>query len=95
MAPFLAVLLDDPYSAVRYTAARALRTLPGYADLEYDFVGSPAGWRHAQEEVMARWSGAGATARPELLITAGGGVSRGAADALRRSRDDRPVALSE
>jgi predicted CXXCH cytochrome family protein len=95
MAPFLAVLLDDPYSAVRYTAARSLRTLPGYADLEYDFVGRPAEWRRTQEDVMARWHGAGTAARPELLIAAGGGISRDAADALRHRRDDHPVALSE
>ena len=95
MAPFLAVLLDDPYSAVRYAAARSLRTLPGYGDLEYDFVGPPAGWRRAQEAVMARWRGADMAARPELLIGADGRVDRTAADTLRRRRDDRPVALSE
>ena len=95
MAPFLAVLLDDPYSAVRYTAARSLRTLPGYADFEYDFVGSRRDRRGAQESVMARWRGASASARPELLISAGGKVERSAADQLRHHRDDRPVALSE
>ena len=39
MVPHLGEALGDPYDAVRFIAARSLRSLPGYANLEYDFVG--------------------------------------------------------
>ena len=38
MAPYLSALLLDPYGAVRFIAARSLRTLPAHADLRYDFA---------------------------------------------------------
>lgn len=41
MAPYLALLLTDPYEAVRYIAGRSLRTLPGYEAFPYDFVAAP------------------------------------------------------
>jgi hypothetical protein len=50
IAPFLAQLLDDPYSAVRFVAYRALRALPGFGDLQYDFVGAPDERRQAVRE---------------------------------------------
>jgi hypothetical protein len=42
MAPYLSLLLTDPYDAVRYIAGRSIKTLPGYEKFPYDFVGSPA-----------------------------------------------------
>jgi len=38
---YLAQLLDDPYSAVRFVAYRSLRHLPGFDTLTYDFAGPP------------------------------------------------------
>ena len=37
MVPHLAELLNDPYDAVRYIAYRSLRSLPQFANFEYDF----------------------------------------------------------
>jgi hypothetical protein len=54
MAPFLVELLDDDYSAIRYTAIRSLRTIPGFADLAYDYVGSEESRWAAQREARAR-----------------------------------------
>ena len=42
-APFLLKLLEDPYPAVRYIAARSLKALPNYAKMDYDFLSDPAG----------------------------------------------------
>ena len=42
VAPYLGILLEDPYAAVRYVAYRSLRTLPAHRDLRYDYVGSEA-----------------------------------------------------
>ena len=90
-------MLDDPYSAVRFTAARALRTLPGFASVEYDPVGTPSEWRRAQVDTVRRWriALAPSTARPELLFTAAGAVDAAALRALQGERDDRPVSLRE
>ena len=54
MAPFLVELLDDDYSAIRYTAIRSLRTIPGFADLAYDYVGSDESRWASQREARAR-----------------------------------------
>jgi len=97
MPPYLAGLLDDPYSAVRYNAARALHGLAGYSDLAYDWVGSPAEWQQAQREAIGRWrrSAGAAVSRAELLLPAPGRIDVDAVVALQRERDDRPVMLSE
>ena len=55
MAPLLAQLLDDSYDAVRFSAGRALGTLPGFERLDYDFVAGPRTRRQHQLQVMRRW----------------------------------------
>jgi len=96
--PFLARLLDDPYSAVRYIAARTLRTMPGFTDLRFDFIGPAAERQAAAEEVLRRWTteqagSSGANAR--LLIDANGALNQAAVDRLWRERDDSLSFLSE
>ena len=55
MAPLLAQVLDDSYAAVRFSAGRALGTLPGFERLDYDFVAGPRTRRQHQLQVMRRW----------------------------------------
>jgi predicted CXXCH cytochrome family protein len=96
-APFLAQLLDDPYAAVRFVAARSLRTLPGFVDFAYDFSAGPAERRAAVERAVRLWE-ARPTRRagdPSLLLGADGRVDSIALSALMARRDDRPVAISE
>jgi hypothetical protein len=40
MAPYLAELLGDRYSAVRAVAGESLKSLPGFDDFEFDYVAS-------------------------------------------------------
>ena len=40
MVPYLGELLGDPYDAVRFIAAKSLRTIPGFETLQYDFTGT-------------------------------------------------------
>jgi predicted CXXCH cytochrome family protein len=93
-APFIAELLDDPYAAVRFEADRALRTLPGFADLGYDYVGPRAEWTEARRQTMAMWRESGQHG-DAILLDANGVVDHGAVAALRARRDDRPVFLAE
>ena len=40
IAPHLATLLEDPYDVVRYVAGKSLRTVPGFEELDYDYMAS-------------------------------------------------------
>jgi predicted CXXCH cytochrome family protein len=92
MPPFLAPLLDDPYSAVRLIAERSLRRL-GY-DLEYDFVGPSQERTLAREAVMDRW-------RELLAAKEGASIDPAATldqmviQRLLSDRDDRPITIAE
>jgi predicted CXXCH cytochrome family protein len=97
-AQLLVAALDDPYAAVRFVAARSLRTLPGFADLDYDYVAERSQRLEAQEQARAR---ARQLARPvdpgatELPIDAAGLFPSELLIQLGRSRDPRPVRIAE
>jgi hypothetical protein len=91
-APHLAVLLEDPYSTVRYIAARSLRGLPGFEEFEADFL-APASQRAADAaRVRAQWRPSDEA--PAVLV---GPRGLDEAEQTRRlgRRDDRPVDLKE
>jgi len=92
-APFLALLLDDPYAAVRYNAARALRGLPGFGALDYDYVGAEPARAAARDRVLAARPAPDRTGA--ALLGGADGLDRGAVTALLGRRDDRPVSLAE
>jgi predicted CXXCH cytochrome family protein len=94
LAPYLGQLLVDPYAAVRYIAARSLRSVAGYEDLAYDYVAPSAVRAAARRQALAAWEGAPGP-RPELLIGADGRIDQPAFARLLGSRDDRPVVLQE
>jgi len=96
-APFLAPLLADGYGPVRFVAARSLRTLPGYADLPYDFLGAPADWTNAATAAIARWPGdrPATPVRPHLLLGADGSLDTNQIARLLREQDSRSVSIME
>jgi hypothetical protein len=96
-APFLGLLMDDPYDAVRYIAGRSLRRVPGFERFDYDFVPAPGERPRAAPRVLAAWQARGdhAAGRPELLIDATGRIDQARASALLKTRDMRPVHLLE
>ena len=88
MAPFLVELLDDDYSAIRYTAIRSLRAIPGFADLAYDYVGTEESRWAAQREARALVARAQPAARAELLFDGDGRFARGEFERLAAERDE-------
>jgi predicted CXXCH cytochrome family protein len=92
MAPFLSLLLDDPYAAVRFNAGRSLRSLPGFEDVEYDYLGDSR--RQVAQQVLRRWR-PGDRRDASLLMTPDGTPDSSAIALQRRRRDDRPVSLAE
>lgn len=95
-APILTRLLEDPYSVVRYTAARSLLRQPGFGEFAYDYVAPVAdrsdAVRRAEFILKNQPRKAGS---PETLQTPDG---RTLDDELRRllqQRDDRPMWVLE
>jgi predicted CXXCH cytochrome family protein len=99
IAPYLAQLFDDPYPAVRYIAARSLKRIEGFGELEYDFVGSQPQRQQAQQRVLQQWE----AQRPgrldqtgaSVLIDAEGHLDRERFDELLKRRDNRDIDLQE
>lgn len=97
LAPHLAVLLEDPYAAVRHVAAKSLAELPDFGDLKYDFLAEPDALREASRAAIAKWhqrhgnDESERTADPRLLGPAG----RQRAQQLLRRRNDDPVFINE
>jgi hypothetical protein len=99
MVPYLLEGLRDPYAAVRFISYRSLRSLPGLAQFEYDFVAPPEGRSADAARALAMWQAArGRRDRPtkrELLFNADGSMRTDDVGRLLRQRDHRPVLLRE
>jgi hypothetical protein len=100
MAPLVAVLLDDPYDAVRFMAYRSLRSLGPFQDFDYDFLAAPHERANAIERLLDHWSqAAGAETTPTmgraLLLDVNGDVRRDELVRLLRGRDNQPITLVE
>jgi len=98
MPPHLATLLDDPYDAVRFIAIRSLRTLPGFGDLQFNFVAPSPDRRQAQLRTMTAWdrlkTSAGAMP-PQTLVRADRSLDIESVLRLLKSRNTRRVLLRE
>jgi hypothetical protein len=99
MAPYVALLLNDSYDAVRYIAYRSLKTLPAYENFAFDFVG-PAPERGArQRQALGIWRDArgqqGRRGDATLLFNADGTFIADRIDRLTNQRDNRPVFYRE
>ena len=98
-APFLAVLLEDPYAVVRYIADRSLRQLPGFDDFTYDFLAAPPERAQARLDALQRWRAQSRDAalhgRGELLLDGAGDLDEDALASHLAARNDRPLELKE
>ena len=81
----LSLLLDDPYSAVRFVAYRSLRSLPGFSEFSYDFLAPPAQRKALSEQAYRRASS----------LRSGLSYSRETLDRLIANRDTTPISISE
>jgi hypothetical protein len=99
LAPYLALLLDDPYSAVRYIAQRSLKRLPGYQDFAYDFAGSAEYRSAAPSRALEIWTRAQSSRalrdRPHLFINAQGALRQDEINSLKLQRDNHSMDLQE
>jgi predicted CXXCH cytochrome family protein len=96
--PLLAELLNDPYSAVRYVAHKALVRQPGYRGFEYDFVADEPSRLAKREVALAKWKPptADTPANPAaVLLGANGQRLTNRVQRLIEARDNRPMRLRE
>ena len=98
MVPYLGELLGDPYDAVRFIAARSLRTIPGYETLRYDFTGDRSDRIDAAVDALGAWRNSTRSRErrdPELLFGPDGTLDTAAMRRLFDQRDRRPLFLRE
>jgi hypothetical protein len=102
MAAPLAMLLDDPYDAVRLVAERSLRSLPGFDAFRYDFLAPRDERMRAALAVVAAVEQRRRSSPPgerrtdgSLLLDANGATRLDAINRLGLERDNRPVVLRE
>jgi len=99
MAPYVALLLNDSYDAVRYIAYRSLKTLPTYERFAFDFVGPPTERGASQRRALAMWRDArgqqGRRGDATLLFNADGTFIADRIDRLTNQRNNRRVFYRE
>lgn len=105
-AQVLVEALDDPYAAVRFVALRSLRSFPGFADLDFDFVAPQASRIERQAVARTRAADIARRARATratlertdaaaLPIDADGLIRRDVIARLISERDERPIRIAE
>ena len=96
---FLAELLDDPYSAVRYVAYKALKSYPGFESFGYDYVAHDSLLSEAQSRAIEIWEQLENTFPQKgverVLLNNSGNVHEEQLRALLNKRDDTPIRLRE
>ena len=99
MAPFLARLLDDPYSVIRFVAFRSLRSLPGFADFANAYDAPPAEQAEQVARALEIWkrnrTDASNPGAARLLLDTSNELRTEAVRALLERRDNRPVGSIE
>ena len=98
MAPQLAVLLEDPYDAVRYIANRSLTSLAGYANWSFDFLAPPQDRAEARRQAISLWNRLTDFAKEPnaaVLLDAEGNLQYKQQQQLLKRRSDREVYLRE
>jgi hypothetical protein len=97
MAPYLAQLLTDPYSATRQVAYRSLRTLPGFETFRYDYVAAPPALGGRADEAIERWRRLrrASVAPPAVLVDASGNIDVDLWRRLLAERSQRALTIKE
>jgi hypothetical protein len=96
MAPVLAELLDEPYAAVRYIGVRSLRSLGGFGDFSFDYIGSARERREGKERALSRWKRDANSRRVRALLINGDGTPmREEIARLRSLRVEKNMFLAE
>ena len=98
-APFLAATLEDPYSAVRIVASRAMKKLPGFHDFTFKLDSDETQRTTARQRIVEQWRQQGppptSQSPAQILLDADGNVLREQLEKLREQRDNSPIQIPE
>lgn len=96
---FLPELMRDPYVVTRQVAYKALRTLPGFAEFEFDYLASPEQLQAKAHSAILTWISAARTSLDRhgthLLLDVKGQFDVAAHTRLLKQRDNTPVSIIE
>jgi hypothetical protein len=96
MTPFLTVMVQDPYRAVRYIAHRSLTRQPEANGLcNWDPLAPPAEQFQHTTPILQAWGARKRLAKAALLITEKGEVDLAGIQRLLSKRNERTVVLNE
>jgi predicted CXXCH cytochrome family protein len=96
LPPYLAALMQDPYSAVRFVAGRSLKRISDYANLDFDFTADGETLHRSAERVLETWRKKSHPGdNPSLLLVKDGQLSEPVFSKLLESRNNRVVELNE
>ena len=94
-ARYLIELLDDPYSAVRHIAGKALTRLPGFTHFQYDYTLGQDSYTDARRRALAIWSTLAPPKDSAALWFTKGVVDAEKISVLKSRRDNSPVRVNE
>ena len=100
LTPYLALLMEDSYKAVRYIAARSLKKQAFYKDFPFDFLGEPDGRKRMLQSLTQNWMAQRklnyqGPAKPAVLVKTNGVLDGATFARLKEQRDNRPIGLNE
>tara|TARA_Y100001934_G_scaffold45669_1_gene55299 strand:- start:9550 stop:11508 length:1959 start_codon:yes stop_codon:yes gene_type:complete len=98
IAPHLALLMQDPYDAIRYIAARSLKRLPGFERSSYDFIANAGERESAILDSLSVWQSTVRTNirnHANVLLDAEGNRNIEKLSQLLSTRNNRPISLQE
>ena len=98
VVPFIGFLLHDDYHAVRFIAARSLRSIPGYDNSLYDSLAPKAERDQAAKIIYRQWVSQpenNQTTGPELLISRPGQVMEKQIVDFLKQRDTSVIFIAE
>ena len=98
LPPFLSMLMDDDYDAIRFIAHRSLKQIGGYDDIQYDHVAPSSDRSGSCRRIVNRWERQVKSPRaysPSVLLTAEGKLQRQKIEKLLQQRNQRAVDLDE
>lgn len=97
--PYVAELLADPYAAVRFMAARTLKTSNAQLDSSYKFIGPAKEWELQRKRVIEAWKKTHRKKQPgrgqRLLLDLKGLPIRKEVERLLKLRNNKRIFIAE
>ena len=95
IAPLLAVLFDDPYSAVRFNGFRSLQSLDGFKSQPNLYDSAQEKRSDVRQQIVRQWQQQGSTRQTGNTLVSEDGINQAEILRLLEQRDDRRMVINE